>query len=193
MRALIVSELFSPTRGGTAVWFDHVYRATEAAGSEIVTADVAAREDFDRDYPRAIHRLRWQRNPWLRPESAGIYAGLLRRVTQLARSGRFEAIHAGRVLPEGLVSVLAGRASQRPVLIYAHGEEITGWQEPLKRRAMRWAYRMADAVIANSDFTRDRLVDLGVDRGRIVLVHPGVDVERFGSQVDGRRDRKSVV
>ena len=192
MRALVVTELFSPTRGGTAVWFDQVYRSSWADGSDIVTAQVDDHEAFDVDYPRPVHRIAWQRNPWLRPESAGIYARLLSRVARLAIQGEFEAIHAGRVLPEGLVAVLAGRAAQLPVLIYAHGEEITGWQEPLKRAAMRLSYRQADVVIANSVFTQDRLTELGVRRDRIVLLHPGVDAERYGPDVDGLSVRRRL-
>ncbi len=194
MRALVVSELFSPTRGGTAVWFDQVYRSPEAVGSEVVTADVPAAEVFDADYPRVVHRVQWRRHPWLRPESVAIYARLLRRVIRLAGSGRFEAIHAGRVLPEGFVSVLAGRLLKLPVLIYAHGEEITGWRERLKRSVMRWTYRHADAVIANSSFTHSRLIELGVGRRRIVELHPGVDASQYGPHVNGQavRDRLGI-
>jgi len=192
MRALVISELFGPTRGGTAVWFDHVYRRPEAAGSEVVTAKVPGSDAFDAVYPRTVHRSGWRRHRWLRPESAAIYAGLLARVARLAGSGRFEAIHAGRVLPEGLIAVVVGRWSGLPVLIYAHGEEITGWREPFKRATMQWAYRRADAVIANSPFTRDLLVELGVGRERIAIIHPGVDAARYSPEVDGSGVRRSL-
>lgn len=189
MHALVVSELFSPTRGGTAVWFDQVYRNPLAAGSEIVAADLPDCREFDASYPRPIHRVGWERNPWLRPESGAVYARLLWKVAGLVKSGRFQAVHAGRVLPEGLTSILAGWAHKVPVLIYAHGEEITGWQETIKSAAMRWTYRRASAVIANSAFTRDRLIDLGVRRDRIAVLHPGVDVRRFRPDLDGSRVR----
>jgi phosphatidylinositol alpha-1,6-mannosyltransferase len=84
------------------------------------------------------------------------------------------------------VGVLARRVSRLPVLIYAHGEEITGWRERIKQAVMRWTYQQADAVVANSAFTRDRLSELGVDGHRVAVVHPGVDVKRFGLDVDGR-------
>ncbi len=192
MRAIVASELFSPTRGGTAVWFDHVYRTDEADGSEIVTARVPDGDAFDATYPRRIHRVDWRRNRWLRPESAAVYARLLSRVTALARSHRFEAMHAGRVLPSGLVSVAVGKAFQLPVLIYAHGEEITGWREPIKRRVMGWTYRQADLVVANSAFTRDRLVELGVEPARVAIVHPGIDPARFGPHARGDRVRREL-
>ena len=44
---------------------------------------------------------------------------------------------------------------------------------------MRFALRHADKVIANSEFTRDELIKVGVNPQHIKLVYPGVDVERF--------------
>ena len=44
---------------------------------------------------------------------------------------------------------------------------------------MSFAYRAANRVVANSEFTRDRLLELGVEPGRITLINPGVDLERF--------------
>jgi phosphatidylinositol alpha-1,6-mannosyltransferase len=44
---------------------------------------------------------------------------------------------------------------------------------------MAWTYRHADVVIANSEFTRDELVRMGVQPAKISLVYPGVDLSRF--------------
>jgi phosphatidylinositol alpha-1,6-mannosyltransferase len=98
---------------------------------------------------------------------------------QLAFRHRFDAVHAGRVLPEGVVALAAARARGLPCVIYAHGEEITTWTQPLKSRAMRATYRLADRVIANSEFTRGELLRIGVPARRITLIHPGVDTGRF--------------
>ena len=62
-------------------------------------------------------------------------------------------------------------------MIYAHGEELTGWGRGNKYKAMCFALRHADRVIANSDFTRDTLVGMGVRPERIVL-HAQAPVER---------------
>jgi phosphatidylinositol alpha-1,6-mannosyltransferase len=72
------------------------------------------------------------------------------------------------------------------MLVYAHGEEITVWRQPAKRRAMRWVYRRADAVMANSGFTRDLLLDLGVDPSRVHVNLPGVDLGVFRPGLDTR-------
>lgn len=108
-----------------------------------------------------------------------MYGKLLVVSTFVGLRHRFDAVHAGRVLPEGLVGWLVARAIRRPLVIYCHGEELTAWGQTAKMRAMVWTYRRTDLVIANSEFTRDELLKLGVEAAKIALVNPGVDVERF--------------
>lgn len=178
-RYLVLTELFLPTKGGTAVWFDEVYRRLGGRQIHIVTADVPGAEGHDRLHPNVVHRLKLRRHWWLRPESLAMYAKFL--VVSLAAGlrYRFDAVHAGRVLPEGLVALVVARAIRRPLVIYSHGEELTTWRQAVKRCVMVWTYRRADLVIANSEFTRDELVKLGVTPEKIALLYPGVDVERF--------------
>lgn len=108
-----------------------------------------------------------------------MYLKLLFVALWLALTKRFDAIHAGRALPEGLIAWMVARLTFRPVVIYAHGEELTGWGKGNKYKAMCFALQHADQVIANSDFTRDTLIGMGVHQDRIVLIHPGVDTDLF--------------
>ena len=178
-RYLVITELFLPTKGGTAVWFDEVYRRLGGKEIHIVTADVPDAAEHDAAHPNVVHRLRLRRHWWLRPESLGMYAKILAVSLALGLRHRFDAVHAGRVLPEGLVGWLVARLIGRPLVIYSHGEELTTWRQAMKMRVMVWTYRHADLVIANSEFTRDELVKLGVAPGKIALLYPGVDVDRF--------------
>jgi len=176
---LVITELFLPTKGGTAVWFDSVYRLLGGKTIHIVTADVPGALDHDSRHPNTIHRIKLRRHWWLRPESLAMYAKFLGCSLGLALRHQFEAVHAGRVLPEGLVGWMVTRLIRRPLIIYAHGEEITAWRQANKFRAMVFTYRHADCVIANSEFTRNELLKLGVKPERIARVSPGVDLDRF--------------
>lgn len=176
---LVITELFLPTKGGTAVWFDEVYRRLGGHEIHVLTRAVPGSEEHDAGHPNRVHRLRLERSRWLRPESLAMYLRLFASALHLALTQRFDAVHAGRVLPEGLVALLAARIIRKPCIVYAHGEEITTWRQPAKFRVMRFVYRQADRIVANSDFTRSELVKLGVDASRISLIHPGVDIERF--------------
>jgi phosphatidylinositol alpha-1,6-mannosyltransferase len=176
----MLTELFLPTKGGTAMSFDDDFRRLGGKEIHIVTAFVPGAEEFDREHPNSVHRLNLKRVRWLRPESLLMYLKLTLRAVRLAATHRFEAIFAGRVLPEGLVAWAVARLCGYPMLVYAHGEELTGWGRGKKFRAMCFVFRRADAVLANSDFTRDVLVGLiGVTPARIALVYPTVDENRF--------------
>ena len=178
-RYLVLTELFLPTKGGTAVWFAEVYRRLSRKETHIVTADVPGAAEVDASHPNSVHRINMRRVPWLRPESLGMYFKLFFKSLGLALTHRFDAIHAGRALPEGLTAWAVARLTWHPVVIYAHGEELTTWGRGNKYKAMRFALRHADWVIANSEFTRDELVKMGVEPARITLIYPGVDVARF--------------
>lgn len=179
MRLLVITELFLPTKGGTAVWAAEVYKRLGGKEIHIVTADVPGAAEVDAVHPNSIHRLPLRRIPWLKPESLAIYIRFFFKSLWLALTHRFEAIHAFRALPEGLVAWAVARLTYRPVVIYAHGEELTTWGQGGKYKAMRFALRHADTVIANSDYTRQELLNMGVCEKLIVLINPGVDVERF--------------
>ena len=177
---LMLTELFLPTKGGTAVSFDDDFRRLGGNEVHIVTADVPGGREFDRTHPNTVHRLQLKRVAWLKPESLVMYAKFLFKSLALVATNRFDAIFAGRALPEGLVALVVGRLAGLPVLIYAHGEELTGWGRGWKFKAMCFAMRHADALLSNSDFTRDTLVNLlGVETGRIALTYPTVDETRF--------------
>jgi phosphatidyl-myo-inositol dimannoside synthase len=191
-RYLVITELFQPTKGGTAVWFDEVYRRMGGAGTHILTADVAGAAEHDRDSPNTIHRLGLKRYSWMRPESLPVYAEFFFKTLSVGWRNPVTQIHAGRVLPEGLVAVRAGKLLRLPVVIYAHGEEITTWRHPRRVKAMTEAYCAAQLVIANSDFTRGLLLDMGVRPERVVIINPGVDTERFRPGLDGSALRASL-
>ena len=178
-KLLVLSELFLPTKGGTAVWAAEVYRRLGGKEIHIVTADVPGAAEVDSVHPNSVHRLNLKRIPWLKPESLAMYVKFFAKSLLLALTHRFDAIHAFRALPEGLVAWAVARLTFRPVVIYAHGEELTTWGKGGKYKAMRFALRHADTVIANSDFTHTELCKMGVNKKRIVLINPGADVDRF--------------
>lgn len=177
---LMITELFLPTKGGTAVMFEDDCRRLGGDTVHIVTAAVPGDAEFDRGHPNTVHRLVLKRSPWLRPESLFMYLRLLGASLRLAFTRRFSAVLAGRALPEGIVAWAVGRLRGSKVILYAHGEELTGWGRGRKFQAMCFALRHADHVLANSDFTRETLQTLiGVPAARIVMAYPTVDVERF--------------
>lgn len=176
---LIITELFLPTKGGTAVWFDQVYRCLGAKEQHILTAKVAHDAQHDANHPNHIHRITLRRVSWLKPESLLMYLNLLLHSIWICLRYRIKSIHAGRVLPEGAIALICSRLFRIPCIVYAHGEEITTWRQNGKFKAMTWVYRHCDRIIANSEFTQQALLELNINPDKISLIHPGVDLAVF--------------
>jgi phosphatidylinositol alpha-1,6-mannosyltransferase len=191
-RFLVITELFLPTKGGTAVWFDEVYRRIGGKEIHIICADVPGAKEHDANHSNSIHRLKLRRYRWFYPESLWMYLKLLMKALRLTLRHQFDAVHAGRVLPEGLVGWIVAGLIRRPLVIYAHGEENTTWRAPRKFKAMVFTYLHADKIIANSEFTLNELLKVGVKPERIVLISPGVDTNRFRPDLEASDLRASL-
>ena len=90
-------------------------------------------------------------------------------------------MHAGCVLPEGLVGAAVAARLGVPLLIYAHGEEVRGADLGRELNALaRLAFRRAGLVVANTRTTAGLLTeDWGLPAGKVRVLHPGVDAARF--------------
>jgi glycosyltransferase involved in cell wall biosynthesis len=103
------------------------------------------------------------------------------RLYRLARRRRIALIHHNNgVEPR---SVLLARLLRVPLVVYQRGDE---WHS----RAARALARMVTLYMANSEATKRDLVALGVPAGRIRVIYPPVDLERFNPGVDARRQRE---
>ncbi len=189
---LVITELFLPTKGGTAVWFDEVYRRLGKEEIHIVTSYVPGCEEYDKKHPNRIYRIKLKRHAWLKPESLLMYIKLLIYGLNIIIQNNIKEIHAGRVLPEGFVGLLLARMFRKKLLVYAHGEEITTWIQPLKNRFMRFVYSNSDKIIVNSEFTKKELLKLGVLSDKVSLISPGVDVNRFRKKLNNKNLRKKI-
>ncbi len=189
----MITELFLPTKGGSASSFDDDFRRLGGKEIHIITADVPGAKEFDREHPNNIHRLTLKRWPWLKPESLIIYLKLFQKSLWLTITRRIQTIFAGRALPEGLIALCVARLTGCPVLIYAHGEELTGWGRGKKFQTMCFVLRHADWILANSDDTRNTLINLiGVKPQSIILTYPTVNDERFSPSSNDNNLRNSI-
>lgn len=190
---LLLSWYFPPEKGGTAVSFEQAYSRMGGKEIHVVCADHGDTRAWDAAYANTPHRLKMIRYRWLKPESLVIYLKFLWTGFVIMLTKPIQAVHAGRVLPEGLVGWFLAKLFRKPLIIFAHGEEITTWlREPGKSKAMLFAYRNADAVIANSIFTKEILLSVDIPEERIHVIYCGVDQQRFTPGLPGEDLRQNA-
>jgi phosphatidyl-myo-inositol dimannoside synthase len=90
-------------------------------------------------------------------------------------------IHSGDGLFAGVTARLLSRLWRVPYIVYAHGEDVSGFEHRNARynAIMRAVFRSAGAVVCNTRNTADMAITFGVSPERIVIAYPGVDTSRF--------------
>jgi phosphatidylinositol alpha-1,6-mannosyltransferase len=93
------------------------------------------------------------------------------------------AVHGPRTVQlatcsDGYLGMWGKKVLGLPFVVYAHGNEILALRESTWKRPTE-ALCAASSVFANSRYTAELVQDLGVDRHRIRILHPGCDIQTF--------------
>jgi phosphatidylinositol alpha-1,6-mannosyltransferase len=183
MRALLITQVFPPRKGGSGRWLFELYRRLPWGSAHVVAADEPGAEAFDRTHDLPTRRLALPTSSWGLLNRRGLieHTRALWRLSGEVKRVCPDVIHCGKALPEGLLAWGLKAWHGLPYLCYVHGEELL-----LARtsKELRWLTRRAllgaEAVIANSRHTRDLLVrDWDLSPERIHVMHPGVDTTKF--------------
>ena len=122
-----------------------------------------------------------------------LYLASRRAIARLMADGlAFDAIDAHYVYPDGVAAVWLGRHFGKPVVITARGSDVTELPDyAVPRWFIRRALARADGLIGVSSALRDRLIELGADPARTVVLRNGVDTAAF-SPVDRAAARAAL-
>jgi len=109
------------------------------------------------------------------------YARLAGHAITAARRGRPDVVFAHFLFPAGAAGALAASAAGAPMVVMGHGQDVANLgRVPGVTAATRWVVRRAAAVIANSRWLADRLVErIPPAATKIEVADCGVDLEAF--------------
>lgn len=182
-RILLLTEVFPPMVGGSGRWLWELHRRLPEGRVVAAAGEHPDQERFD-----AGHRLRVIRMPLALPSWGLLHPGAIRRhwalvqrLQQIVRSEAITVVHCGKCLPEGLLALELQVLSGVPFICFVHGEEL---KLALQSRELTWWTRRvlgaSSHLISNSHNTAQILrEDWGIPFERIIVMHPGVDAERF--------------
>lgn len=192
MNLLIVSPTFDPHRGGAESLMDDL-AALLIERSHTVTIVTASGEPSSEPEQRRgarVLRVRYPHRP-ARRQLLGtlswlIAAARMRRwYRRLLLDGAIDAVCIGRV-EESCRYVLALRRVRRfRLTVYLHGAELRVLQRRWRRfrRALRWAIREADTVVAVSEELRGEAIGFApAAAGKVRVIPNGVDVAAIRAQ-----------
>jgi phosphatidyl-myo-inositol dimannoside synthase len=192
-RIILLTELFPPAVGGSAVLFENVYR--RLAGHDVDLLTSTPGDEGPRAFFRSVTgiQLDGRARGFVRPSHLGQHLGIARRLRAMSRQAA-SVVHCGRGLPEGAAAYLASFApSGPPYICWVHGEEVAAALTSREHSLLlRRVFRRAAALIANSENTRRFVQSAGLRSGAIAVAYPGVDADVFHPSVDPRPWRQRL-
>ena len=193
---LVVSELFPPAIGGSAVLLREIYGRLPGLAVTVLTDVHASPGPPDGvDGPLVVKRRAIATRAWGIANPSGtmhhLKVGL--RIRTMS-GGHRTLVHCCRALPEGIAAWASHCLWGPRYICWSHGEDVS---VGLTSRELTWVmtrvYGAAEAVIANSVSTQSLLLCLGLPKERVPVVYPGVDPDRFHPGVDGRDLREALL
>jgi phosphatidylinositol alpha-1,6-mannosyltransferase len=185
-RILLTTQIFAPPlNGGSVVSLHEVFRRLQSMEVTVLAPATAGDAAFDHGLSYRVIRSRVLSR--LGPSKAHrgwVYFVWLLKMLVLCRQRDINYLHIGHAFTgyEGLVGLAAARAMRIPCFFWIYGEDITkslsrgGWRENLGR----WMLKRANGVLANSRWTKERIVEfLGESAPPVAVVYPGVDTNVF--------------
>ena len=165
---MLVTIDFPPLFGGVANYWAQLCRQMASADIVVLAPECDDSLDFDIKQNFLIYRkVLLSKSKWLWPK----WLALLYWTWRLARQERIEKIIVTHILPVGTVALILKMVLRLPYIVSVHGLDIA---LPLASKIKTWLVKkilcQADAVIANSDFTRNELLKFGCGQGNEVEV-----------------------
>ena len=169
MKKLLIGTIeFPPQRGGIANYLAGLAGALPKDKIAVLAPRFSGAENFDNRQPYKVYR-RNLFSKFIWPKWLPIVWHLWRT----ARREKVEAILVGQVLPVGTAALAVKRFFKIPYFISCHGMDIlTAAENPRKKNLMNKILEQAAGVVANSEFTKNELIKLGVAENKIAIIYP---------------------
>ncbi|WP_408894301.1 glycosyltransferase family 4 protein [Paenibacillus taichungensis] len=181
MNKVFVAIDFPPEKGGI---HDYAYGLISQIPAEETTVltnkikDVAASEQFDQktDFQIIRKRIFWNSNKLLLILSQLI---LVFQLILLKWRKKTDEIHFINIFPVGIAGPFMKTFFGVKYFSYVHGLDIMGMVNSRLFPLLLFILRRSEKVIANSQYTKSKLVELGIPEMQIVIIPPGLNVSKL--------------
>jgi len=176
MRILLATNDFLPKVGGIQTYCYQLAKKLTSLGEKIVVLapGVEGALEFDKRQNFKIIRIR---------KKISLYFTFFSTL----RRERIEKILVAHRANYARLASWANILLKTPYDIIAYGGEIL---LPKRKSAIKKNFARAEKVITISNFTKGRLIEIGIPEKKIAVIHPGVDPAKFNPELSPAEIRK---
>ncbi|MBU1145957.1 glycosyltransferase family 4 protein [Patescibacteria group bacterium] len=170
-KILIATIEFPPQKGGIANYLAGLAKALPADRVAVLAEKYEGAQKFDNRQSYKIYRKKLFAN-FLWPK----WLPMIWHLWREARREKVEVILVGQVLPVGTAAMIVKNFFKIPYFVSCHGMDILSAAEnSRKKKLVNKILEQAVGVVANSEFTKNELIKLGVSENKITVIYPCVD------------------
>lgn len=176
MKILLTTNGFSPETGGIQNYCYQLTKNLTSLGEEIIVLAPRGEGDSDFDKKEKFKIIRIRKKVCSRLT----FLSILRRE-------RIEKILVGCGSHYVRLASLSNLLLKIPYNIIVYLEEIL----PIERRKIiQKSFKRASKIITICHFAKEKLVEIGIPKDKIMVIHPGVDPEKFNPRLDSSKIRE---
>ncbi|WP_186331443.1 glycosyltransferase family 4 protein [Paenibacillus xylanexedens] len=193
MNKVFVAIDFPPEKGGI---HDYAYGLISQIPAEETTVltnkinNTAESEQFDRksDFEIIRKRIFSDSNKWLMILSQLV---LVMQLILLKWRKKTDEIHFVNIFPVGLAGPFMKFLFRVKYFPYVHGLDVMGMVNSRLFPLLLLILKRADKVIANSQYTKSKLVELGISESQIVIIPPGLNVSKLNADTGSQEELRN--
>ena len=182
MQSLLLADSFLPHAGGSRVYYYHLYRNWAPDRVTVLTKEIPGWQEFDDRESNESFKIVRRFKPLRTTKYSELPKAALPLVHAFVRTifCPVDVVACGDLFPQGPVAMLLKRTFSLPYIVHCHGDDfLQAGRYRQQSRVRNSIYQAADMVIANSEFTRQLLLEIGIPERRIRAITPGVDCSEF--------------
>jgi len=176
-KTLLVTLEFPPQIGGVSSYYWQLCQRFSADKIFVLTEKIPHRSivpDVNFKIVRTNMLVRCCYPHWL---------SLIWKIFKMARREKIEQLWLGQVLPVGTAGLIAAKILHLPYITSTHGLDImlpqTNWH---KKILLKIILNQASIITANSQYTRKKLLKLGVPDKKIEVIYPEAKIKDKADQ-----------
>ena len=98
---------------------------------------------------------------------------LLWQIWKIVRQNKIKLIQVGQILPVGTAVYILNKFFKIPYMVYCHGMDVMMAAQSLRKKILaRKILKNAEFIAANSEFTKEKILEYGVRPQNVTVVYP---------------------
>lgn len=176
-KTLLITVDFSPNVGGVATYLSKLCERLPEDRIFVLAPTQKDSSEFDNVQKYKIFRRKLlSTSPLIWPK----WIFLIKTAREIVKKERIEQIIVGQILPIGTVALIAKIIFKIPYVLSTHAMDITilkrsNWKTWLAKKIVK----QASWVTTVSEFTKQKLLELGADPNHISIISPATDITQI--------------